>query len=108
MGGYIFAAPNTNTNQMADTKTRVDAFIQTLEPKVKEELNGIIEVVIPCLEAIHAYPPTTKDYYGEYMRLMSYQPTFIKAIAIALVAAGANPKGVKAAYDILSKNKDCV
>jgi hypothetical protein len=93
---------------MTDTKSKVNAFIDTLEPKVKEELNGIIEVLIPALEAIHAYPPTTKDYYGDYMRLMSYQPKFIKAVALGLVAAGANTKGVKAAYDILSKNNDCV
>lgn len=108
MGGYIFATPNTNTNRMTDTKSKVNAFIETLEPNVKEELNGIINVLVPALEAIHAYPPTTKDYYGEYMRLMSYQPTLIKPVAIALVSAGANPKGVKAAYDILSKNNDCV
>jgi len=93
---------------MTDTKSKVNAFIDTLEPNVKQELNGIIDVLIPALEAIHAYPPTTKDYYGDYMRLMSYQPKLIKAVALGLVVAGANPKGVKAAYDILSKNKDCV
>lgn len=93
---------------MTDTKTRVDAFIETLEPNVKEELNTIIEALVPALDAIHSYPPTTKDYYGDYMRLMSYQPKFIKVVALALVSAGANSKGVKAAYDILSKDKECV
>ncbi len=90
---------------MTETKSNVNAFIDTLEPNVKEELNSIIEVLTPALEAIHAYPPTTKNYYGDYMRLMSYQPKLIKAVALALVAAGANPNGVKSAYDILLKNK---
>lgn len=93
---------------MTDTKSKVDAFIETLEPNVKQELSGIIEVLVPALEAIHAYPPTTKDYYGDYMRLMSFEPKFIKAVALALVSAGANPKGVKAAYDILSKENKIV
>lgn len=89
-------------------KADVDSFVHELEGDVATEFKKVIDALSPAIASIHSYPPTTKDYYGDYMGIMSINPKILKVVSLALVAAGANPKGVKAAYDILSKNNDCV
>lgn len=78
------------------------SFIEELDGESKEQMTLLLNELIPWVEEVHSSPPTTKNYYGDYMRIMSYQPRFAKAIGIMLVAAGANPDGVKAAYHIVA------
>jgi hypothetical protein len=77
------------------------SFIEELDGETKEQMTLLLSELIPWVQETHSSPPTTKNYYGDYMRIMSYHPEFAKAIGIMLVAAGANAEGVRAAYNII-------
>lgn len=76
-------------------------FIEELDGETKEQMTLLLDELIPWVAETHSKPPTTKNYYGDYMRIMSYQPESAKGIGVMLVAAGANPEGVRAAYNIV-------
>ena len=81
--------------------TKAQSFINNLSPELQEVIKKLAEDLAPALDAIHAAPPTTKNYYGEYMRVLSYQPKYKKTIAIAMLYAGCNPDGVAAAVNLV-------
>jgi len=76
-------------------------FINSLTPEQQEAIKTIAETIKPALEAIHEQPATTKNYYGDYMRLLSHKPQHSKTLAIAMLYAGANPYGVEAAVKLI-------
>jgi len=78
-------------------KTKSQSFIDGLSPELQQVVKSISETIKPALDDIHAGAPTTQNYYGDYMRLLSYKPERKKIIALAMLYAGANPAGVEAA-----------
>lgn len=75
--------------------------ISTLSAETQKAVKEIAETIQPLLDDIHSKQPTTKDYYGDYMRILSYAAKQsegkVKLLAIAMMYAGANPNGVSAA-----------
>lgn len=82
-------------NQAQGNKAK--SFVDSLSIELRDAVINIAETIKPALDDIHAKAPTTKNYYGDYMRLLSYKPERKKVIALAMLYAGANPQGVEAA-----------
>jgi RNA binding exosome subunit len=82
-------------NQAQGNKAK--SFIDSLSIELRDAVISIAETIKPALDDIHANTPTTQNYYGDYMRLLSYKPERKKVIALAMLYAGANPQGVEAA-----------
>ena len=76
-------------------------FIEELSPELKQTVLSIGETIRPVLDEIHAKPPTTQNYYGDYMRLLSYRPKYAKILALAMLNEGANPQGIEAAVKLV-------
>ena len=81
--------------------TKANQFIENLSPDLKSAVLNIAETIKPALNEIHAQQPTTKNYYGDYMRLLSYRPKYAKLLALAMLYEGANPEGVEAAIKLI-------
>jgi hypothetical protein len=81
--------------------TKANQFIENLSPDLKSAVLNIAETIKPALDQIHAQTPTTKNYYGDYMRLMLYKPKYAKILALAMLYEGANPEGVEAAIKLI-------
>jgi hypothetical protein len=81
--------------------TKANQFIENLSPDLKSAVLNIAETIKPALNEIHAQQPTTKNYYGDYMRLMLYKPKYAKILALAMLYEGANPEGVEAAIKLI-------
>jgi hypothetical protein len=81
--------------------TKASQFIENLSPELKNAVLNIAETIKPALNEIHAQQPTTKNYYGDYMRLMLYTPKYAKILALAMLYEGANPEGVEAAVNLI-------
>jgi len=80
---------------------KANQFIENLSPELKSAVLNIAETIKPALDQIHAQTPTTKNYYGDYMRLMLYKPKYAKVLALAMLYEGANPEGVEAAIKLI-------
>jgi hypothetical protein len=81
--------------------TKANQFIENLSPELKNAVLNIAETIKPALNEIHAQQPTTQNYYGDYMRLLSYRPKYAKVLALAMLYEGANPEGVEAAIKLI-------
>jgi hypothetical protein len=81
--------------------TKANQFIENLSPDLKSAVLNIAETIKPALNEIHAQQPTTKNYYGDYMRLMLVKPQYAKILALAMLYEGANPEGVEAAIKLI-------
>ena len=81
--------------------TKANQFIENLSPDLKSAVLNIAETIKPALNEIHAQQPTKKNYYGDYMRLLSYRPKYAKILALAMLYEGANPEGVEAAIKLI-------
>jgi hypothetical protein len=81
--------------------TKSNQFIENLSPDLKSAVLNIAETIKPALNEIHAQQPTTKNYYGDYMRLMLYKPKYAKILALAMLYEGANPEGIEAAIKLI-------
>lgn len=64
-------------------------------------INGLAEDLKPEVENIEAMPETTRNHYGQYMRLVTLVPGKEAIIATALIKAGANVQGVRDALYIM-------
>ena len=82
-------------NQTHGNKAK--SFVDSLSKELKDTVISIAETIKPALDDIHANTPTTQNYYGDYMRLLSYKPERKKVMALAMLYAGANPQGIEAA-----------
>ena len=75
--------------------------IQNLTPETQKAVKSIAETIKPLLDDIHSQQATTQNYYGDYMRILSYAAKQsegkTKLLAIAMLYAGANVYGVEAA-----------
>jgi hypothetical protein len=80
---------------------KANQFIENLSPELKSAVLNIAETIKPALDQIHAQTPTTKNYYGDYMRLMLVKPQYAKILALAMLYEGANPEGVEAAIKLI-------
>ena len=76
-------------------------FIDKLSPELKKAITEIGKTIRPALDAIHATPPTTKNYYGDYLRILSYKPERAKVLALAMLYEGCNPAGIEAAVKLV-------
>ena len=81
--------------------TKANQFIENLSPDLKSAVLDIATTIKPALDEIHAQQPTTKNYYGDYMRLLSYRPKYAKILALAMLYEGANPEGIEAAIKLI-------
>ena len=82
---------------LKNMNTKAQAFIENLSPDLKKIIIEIAEDIKPAIDAIHAQAPTTQNYYGDYMRLLSYKPKHAKLMGLAMLYAGVNPQGLEAA-----------
>lgn len=74
------------------------------EAKVKKLIDDLSQDqdILNTIESIEARFETTKDHYGDYMSFLSGFPGGARFIvASAMIKAGANVYGVKAAMSIL-------
>lgn len=81
--------------------TKAQSFVEALQPEFKEAILKMAKTLKPLLDDIHSRPPTTQNYYGDYFRLLSYQPDRYKVLALALLYAGANPDGLQGAVRLM-------
>jgi len=81
--------------------TKANQFIENLSPDLKSAVLNIAETIKPALNEIHDQKPTTQNYYGDYLRLLSYRPKYAKVLALAMLYEGANPEGVEAAIKLI-------
>lgn len=81
--------------------TKAQTFVEGLAPELKQVILNMAETLRPLLDDIHSRPPTTQNYYGDYFRLLSYQPERHKVLGLALLYAGANPDGLQAASRLM-------
>lgn len=81
-------------------KTMNKAF-DHLTPETLTAVKSIAETIQPILDDIHAQKPTTQNYYGDYMRVLSYATKKgegrVKLLALAMLYAGCNPSGIESA-----------
>ena len=73
--------------------------------QLQDAANQIAEGIKPIIESIHNGQPTGKDYYPEYMVLISQMKEFkpqvpVKFWGVVLLKAGCNPLGVEAAIKL--------
>lgn len=68
---------------------------EKLNPEQLKAFKEATEVMRELVECIHSSPPTTKDYYGEYLKY-----TREPMMCLTLICAGANKDGVIAAARI--------
>lgn len=80
---------------------KAQAFVEGLSPELKQVILSMAETIRPLLDDIHKRPPTTQFYYGDYFRLLSYQPDRHKVLALAMLYAGANPDGLQEAVKLM-------
>jgi hypothetical protein len=84
-----------------NNQTKAQQFINDLSPETRAAVLNIATTIKPALDKIHAQQPTTKNYYGDYMRLMLVKPQYTKILALAMLYEGANPDGVQAAVKLI-------
>jgi hypothetical protein len=75
--------------------TKAESFLSEMSPEMQAAIKQIAEGLKPVLDDIHSGPAMTQNYYGDYMRILSYKPKHIKLMGLALLLAGANPIGVE-------------
>ncbi len=91
-----------------NTKTpnaKAQSFIDSLTPEMRQVIIEIAETITPALDKIHSFPATTQNYYGDYLRIISYKPERAKILALAMLYAGANPSGIEAAVKLATGQK---
>jgi len=74
--------------------------------ELKNTIEKLATEFTPLLNEIHSKSSTTKNYYGEYMNILSRFSNkgigTIKLIALGLIKAGANVNGVNDAVKIIA------
>ena len=89
-----------------NTKTpnaKAQSFIDSLPLEMRQVIIEISEAITPALDKIHSFPPTTQNYYGDYLRILSQKPESAKVLALAMLYAGANPSGIEAAVRLATE-----
>ena len=81
--------------------TKAQTFVEGLSPELKQTILSVAETLRPILDDIHSGPAFTQNYYGDYLRILSYHPERHKIIGLALLYAGANPDGLQAASRLM-------
>jgi hypothetical protein len=74
--------------------------------KLSEMLRELEPEASAMVKAIEAKPMVTKDHYGEYLTVLSrvqdeHSLMAAKVLAIAMMKAGANQQGLRAALSIM-------
>jgi hypothetical protein len=74
--------------------------------KLSEMLKELEPKASAMVKAIEAQPKVTKDHYGEYLTVLTraqdeHSLVAAKVLAIALLKAGANQQGLRAALSIM-------
>jgi hypothetical protein len=79
--------------------------ISKLTPETQTAIKQIAEIVKPVIDDIHDKQPTGKNYYNDYMKVISFSAGNdkgkIKLVAISLLYLGCNPIGIQDAVNNL-------
>lgn len=81
--------------------TKAMQSFEKLSPELQAVIKSIAEDIRPMLDNIHKRPATTQNYYGDYMRILSYKPEHKKLMALSMIYAGANVYGIEAALKFI-------
>lgn len=72
-------------------------------PELAQAVTTLADSIRPLLQEIHDTPPTTRNYYGDYMAILagtdSQQRRYL--FALAMIEAGANVEGIRDAMNLL-------
>ena len=88
-------------------KTTAQAnLVKSLSPELFATVKELGKVVKPLVDNVHNAPQVSKNYYVEYMGILSRATQgkpkgYIKLMAIVLIYLGCNPNGVNDAVKIL-------
>jgi hypothetical protein len=83
--------------------TANEVLLASLSPELKQAIVQLSDGLAPVLENIHSQPATSKDYFADYARVLSYNPRIVKVVAVAMLHSGANPLGVAKAVESLNQ-----
>lgn len=86
---------NLNTKIQQTKHMNIEAIRSRLKPDELIAFNDALETAKPIVLAIEAFAPTTKDYYGDYLRWI-ISPMH----ALIFLCAGGNRAGIIAAAQI--------
>jgi len=86
---------------METEKNKSLSFIDNVKPELKKAIIEIAETIKPLLDAIHEEHPISKNYYLEYLELLSNFPNQKKLIALAMLYSGANANGLNSALQLV-------
>ena len=86
---------------MKTEKNKSLSFIDNVKPELKKAIIEIAETIKPLLNEIHEKQPISKNYYLEYLELLSNFPTQKKLIALAMLYNGANSNGLNSALQLV-------
>jgi len=92
---------------MEATTTAQINLIKKLSPEALTIIKELAEIVKPLVDNVHQAPQVSKNYYAEYMGILSRSASnkgieYIKLMAITLLYLGCNPDGVNNAVKLLS------
>lgn len=84
-------------------ETRAQAeLLSRFNPEQRQAIKELGESLRPTLDKIHARVPSTRNYYGDYMAILSERPEYAKIMALAMLYAGANPQGIQDAVKFVN------
>jgi hypothetical protein len=80
-----------------------ETILDKFTPQAKNAIMELAKTLTPLLDEIHASSPTTQNYYEDYMNILATRQNKSeqRLLAIALMYAGVNPKGLESASKIL-------
>jgi hypothetical protein len=74
--------------------------IEKLTPEAQNAVKTLSEIIQPLLDEIHKKPPTTQNYYGDYMLILSEKPLIKRLLITAMIYSGCNREGLSAAIKL--------
>ena len=79
--------------------------LDNLSEELKIAVNQIAESIKPIIDDIHKMDAVSKNYYAEYLNVLSHASNkgkgYVKLLAISMLKAGCNPIGIDAAVKIM-------
>lgn len=92
--------------QQATTTAQIN-LIKNLSPETVTIIKQLAKIVKPLVDNVHEAPQVSKNYYAEYMSILSRSASnkgigYIKLMAITLLYLGCNPDGVSNAVKLLT------
>jgi|LakMenE18May11ns_1017448.scaffolds.fasta_scaffold7899147_1 hypothetical protein len=79
--------------------------VQPISEDLKSSISKISGALKPIINEIHKAPATTQNYYGDYLSILTQfqnNKAKLKLVALSMLHAGANPKGIESAVNLLA------